>query len=214
MAAAVAVAAAASAAAAEEEEFGGGLAGLPVLPGGGDPAGPAGALLVRAADGRALGLVAAPGGRPAEEGGGGGPEPEPEPGTEPEPELEPEEVRLGLDAVRGLRESGNAAFAAGELELAVERYGAALARLSGPPLLGRTAANSEALPLHCNLAATSRRLRDAAAPEAEGVQSSLNERVLAHCAAALAIEPRSVKALYRQAEAQAWAGALYAARAS
>ena len=204
--------AAAAAAAAEEGEFGGGLAGLPVLPGGGDPAGPAGALLVRAADGRALGLVAAPGGRPAEEGGG--PEPEPEPETEPEPELEPEEVRLGLDAVRGLRESGNAAFAAGELELAVERYGAALARLSGPPLLGRTAANSEALPLHCNLAATSRRLRDAAAPEGGGVQSSLNERVLAHCAAALALEPRSVKALYRQAEAQAWAGALYAARAS
>ena len=207
-----AVAAAAGGGPERGEDFGGGLASLPVLPGGGDPAGPAGALLVRTADGRALGLVAAPGGQPAEEGAG--PELEPEPETEPEPELEPEEVRRGLDAVRGLRESGNAAFAAGELELAVERYSAALARLSRPPLLGRTAANFEALPLHCNLAATSRRLRDAAASGGGGVQSSLNERVLAHCTAALALEPRSVKALYRQAEAQAWAGALYAARAS
>merc|ERR1719281_1686355 len=161
----------------EEEAGGGGLAGLPVLPGGGDPAGPAGE--------------------------GAGPEPEPEP--------EPEEVRRALDAARGLRESGNAAFAAGELELAVERYGTALARLSRPPLLGRAAANSEALPLHCNLAAASRRLRDAGGG---GEQGSLNERVLAHCAAALALDPRSVKALYRQAGSRAWMGALHAARAS
>ena len=118
------------------------------------------------------------------------------------PEEAPPEVRAALAPVRAERGAGNERFGAGQFEEAVFHYGQALAGLEAGPLLRHpAAANAEAAVLHENLAAA--HLALGAAAEA-----------LRHCRAALALDPRRAKALYRQGQALLRRGEVAAAAQS